>query len=427
LIRNGLQYPALGGLIAVAVALGGLNLFSPGVRVTPGLLQIRAPAAGRATSTRSLTAVPVRVCLTSEGATEFQLEVSGPYRIETVGNPRRTVDQGDHLPLSPVIISGSGLKIGGRSFPESDLEVIPLRTAAVWVDGHAYRGTLRIHGRGEKTLAAVNHVPLEAYVASVVDGEMPAEFGAEARKAQAIVARSFAVSQQRSAPREAVFDLYGSTRSQRYLGFEYRAADGRLLAGESIESRRVAAATAGMICTHNGQPFCTYYAAVCGGQTMLGTEFFADAAPPLKSVRCEWCQAARLYRWQVTLPRAKLEAAVQKFFSRDGGRFGNLRHLRPSGPTEAGHLTRYEADDGRQRLQIAANDLREFLGNGTIPSPKFTLEFRGAEVIFRGAGSGHGVGLCQWGARGLDRGGNTALQILARYYPGSHVATLRAK
>jgi stage II sporulation protein D len=395
-----------------AVLLIRAEAFAP-----PVLLQIpRRP---------TVTAVPrtaepphVRVRLTAETAADFELEVSGSYRIESGGPRRSRLEHGERLAACPVTATAAGLRIGNRTFAEPHLEILPSNAGSVWVDGHAYRGTVQVHRIDGQTVAAVNHVPLEAYVASVVDSEMPAEFGPEARKAQAVVARTYAVSHRQSVPREAIYDLYGSTRSQKYLGFQYRAADGRLLAGESEAGRRAAADTAGMICTYGGRPFCTYYSAVCGGQTMYGTEFFTDAAPPLTSVRCDWCRAARHYRWEVSVPRKKVEAALQQRFQARGLRFGSLRHLRPAGPPIAGRLTQFEGDDGRQRVRLAADELRELLGNGTLLSPKFTVELRGEEVLFRGAGSGHGVGLCQWGARGLDHAGHSMQQILAFYYPG---------
>src|SRR5207302_4392397 len=109
---------------------------------------------------------------------------------------------------------------------------------AVWVEVHQYRGTVRIHRQSGNTVAAVNVLPLEDYVASVVDGEMPSAFPDEARKAQAIIARTYALYQRDVAEKASIADLFASTRSQKYLGYQYRDG-GKLLAGESMASRKI--------------------------------------------------------------------------------------------------------------------------------------------------------------------------------------------
>src|SRR5258708_36314358 len=118
---------------------------------------------------------------------------------------------------------------------------------------------------------------------------MPAAFPEEARKAQAIVARTYALYQKQVADGGSIADLFASTRSQKYLGYQYREG-GKLLAGESESSRRIAAATRGQVCHYQGKIFCTYYCAVCGGSTVRGTEVFSDAAPPLVTVNCDFCR-----------------------------------------------------------------------------------------------------------------------------------------
>ena len=80
-------------------------------------------------------------------------------------------------------------------------------------------------------MVVVNVVPLEDYVASVVDGEMPATFPEAARQAQAIVARTYVLYQIQTARVSPLFDVYATTRSQNYLGYQYRGRDGKRLCG----------------------------------------------------------------------------------------------------------------------------------------------------------------------------------------------------
>jgi len=85
---------------------------------------------------------------------------------------------------------------------------------------------------------------------------------------------------------------------------------------------------------------------------------------------------------------------------------------------------KFHVTDERQTLTLSAADLRLALGGRGLSSPNFSVEEKGGVLLFSGRGHGHGVGLCQWGARGLALEGRTAEQILEHYYPGASIAEL---
>ncbi|HUG89708.1 MAG TPA: SpoIID/LytB domain-containing protein [Planctomycetaceae bacterium] len=360
----------------------------------------------------------IRVCLTDEPVERIEIAVDGGYRVQPVG-VAQDLARGARLPETIVTATADGLQIGRQTLAVSRVEIVPDRSPAVWAAGHQYRGRLRLFRQPGGRLLAVNVLPLEEYVASVIDSEMPAAFPDEARRAQAIVARTYALWQRER--RHPLFDVFASTRSQRYLGFQYRSGDGRRLAGESAASREIAADTAGMVSTRGGRLFCTYYSAVCGGRTVAGRAVFADATE-LASVPCAFCREAPLYRWTRTVPRSQFEAKLLELLAGEGLAFDSLRSAaardRPDGTVEL------LVSDGRREHRIAAATLRSRLVGASLPSPRFALEPGPAEVTFHGRGHGHGVGLCQWGARGLASAGRTAADILRYYYPGSRVVAL---
>jgi len=273
-------------------------------------------------------------------------------------------------------------------------------------------------------MRVVNAIPLEDYIACVVDSEMPREFGVEARKAQAIVARSYALAQMQNANDLAFYDLHASTRSQKYNGRKYLSSDGRLLAGDSTESRQLAYETAGMVCTYQGKLFCTYYSAVCGGRTSVGNDFFSDAAPPHQSVPCEWCSDAPLHRWQSLRTNAEVQEKLRRYWTQQGTKFNTLTALQVGPTPHPGGVAQVSMSDGKQTLTLPATTLRRILGTTDLYSHHFQVEKQGTNWIFTGSGFGHGVGLCQWGARGMDHAGKNGLEILAQYYPGAEVVVL---
>jgi stage II sporulation protein D len=303
------------------------------------------------------------------------------------------------------------------------VEIVPSKSPALWVEGHQYRGTVRFHRQGSSAITPVNVLPLEDYIASVVDSEMPAAFPEEARKAQAIVARTYALYQKQVAERAAVADLLASTRSQKYLGFQYREG-GKLIAGESEAGRKIAAATRGKVCHYHDKIFCTYYCAVCGGNTVKGTEVFADAAPPLVSVKCDFCREARLYRWTAEISKTDMQKELEPWFKEKGQNPGPLKTVSLVRSTAGGGaLPEFDIRTGKQSARISGAELRQLLGGRGLYSPRFTIEDRGKVFEIAGRGHGHGVGLCQWGARGQALEGRTCEKILQHYYPGSTVAT----
>ena len=366
----------------------------------------------------------IRVCLTAAPSETSDVSVMGPVTL-TLAGTNQVLWRGSSLPDTRVTVSPRGFLLGTQRFPVSRLDINPGRDGTLGVNGHEYRGRLRLIRTSETKLRIINLVPLEDYVASVVDGEMPREFGDEARKAQAIVARTYALYEMLTAGEAADFDLFASTRSQKYNGLRYRDGQGRWLAGESTSSRQIALQTAGMVCTYQGRIFCTYYSATCGGQTSQGSDFFENAGPVQRSIPCTWCAEATRYRWTASLPQAELQRKVTTYFTNQGKRFGALRTIRTGQLPHLGGVSEVTLGDGRTQETMPATLFRRIVGTDRLYSHKFSVSFAEGSWRFQGMGYGHGVGLCQWGARGQAHGGRTGLQILAYYYPGSEVVVLR--
>ena len=364
----------------------------------------------------------IRVGLFGEPQKSVSLEMPQAFVVRHLGS-EKVLFRSERMGPVSVTATAKGLKLGKRELAAMQIEIVPTQSPGVWVAGHQYRGTVRIHRQSGNLVSAVNVLPLEDYVGSVVDGEMPAAFPDEARKAQAIVARTYALYQMDVAERASIADLFASTRSQKYLGYQYRDG-GKLLAGESEASRKIAAATRGQVCHYRSKIFCTYYCAVCGGNTVRGTEVFFDAAPPLVSVKCDFCREARLYRWTAEISKGEMQKELDPWLKEKGQPTGALKSVSlvrspPGGRT----LPEFDIRAGKQSVRISGTELRQLLSGRGLYSPRFTIADRGKTLEIEGRGHGHGVGLCQWGARGQALDGKTCPQILQYYYPGMSLAT----
>jgi SpoIID/LytB domain protein len=137
----------------------------------------------------------------------------------------------------------------------------------------AYRGSLEFRPNGSGGVYTVDVVGLDDYVRGVISAEMPSSWSAEALKAQAVAARTYAITTDVAG---TFYNLYPDTRSQMYRG----------VAAETTATDAAVAATAGQIVTYNGAPATTYFFASAGGNTENIEDAWpgASAAPWLRGV-----------------------------------------------------------------------------------------------------------------------------------------------
>ena len=202
----------------------------------------------------------------------------------TIGStkPFRVVDaRGKVRKLKPGVQNLVAGKLAKLRFP---LRYEP-GAAPLTLDGSAYRGALIVH-RDARTLMVVNKLPLDRYLRGVVPWEMPDDWHPEALRAQAVVARSYALATLKPGTR---FDAYADTRSQVYGG----------VAAEAMSTNLAIGSTAGRVLVWNGQVATTFYHSTSGGKTAAVSEVWprATAAPYLVSVPDPYDTLSKHHRW----------------------------------------------------------------------------------------------------------------------------------
>jgi stage II sporulation protein D len=260
--------------------------------------------------------------------------------------------------------------------------------------------------RGPSGLDVVEVLPLEAYVAGVVAGEMPEGVPRAALEAQAVAARSYALVKKIEAQASnRRWDLGAGVLAQVYAGAAPHAA-----------ARAAAEATKGEVLALGQEPVEAYFHAICGGRTERGADALGRDLAYLRSVRCGQCDGAPRARWTADVAPEDLARAA--------GLAGKATAVRVAGRTATGRVQRLEVSAGASRATISAVDLRQRLGYARLPSLWFEVAARGGQFRFEGRGAGHGAGLCQWGAAGFARAGRSYREILAHYYPGTEVVRM---
>jgi stage II sporulation protein D len=332
-----------------------------------------------------------------------------------------------------IAITGTGLAVvspaGGHSTPSSQLQIVGGDSGApVLVNGRRYHGTLAVL-RDRTGITLVNRVPLEAYLRGVVSAEMgrrvPAE--QEALRAQAVVSRTYAL---RNVGRWAAdgFDVYSTVADQVYGGFD----------SETPEGDEAVASTSGQILTYDGAPIDAFFYSTCGGRTADGTEVFRAADRPyLRSIPdlaedgTPYCSISPRFRWREEWSGDALRNVLQRtlpaVLGTAAGEVRDLRDVRVTATTRSGRVGRLSIDLGRSSVDVDGPLIRQVLrstSDAQLRSNVFTLTVtraggRVARVVADGAGAGHGVGFCQWGAVGRSRAGQDYQQIIAAYYSGA--------
>ena len=145
---------------------------------------------------------------------------------------------------------------------------------------------------------------------------------------------------------------------------------------------------------------------------------FSDAASVIQAVECDWCQAAERYRWSARISREQASEALASHFQAKGEAIGSLTMLSSSDDAAPGPSKLFSASDGRRSRTVSAVELRRLMPGATLHSPFFTIRQECDDFVFSGRGHGHGVGVCQWGARGLALEQKDCYEILRHYYPG---------
>jgi len=294
-------------------------------------------------------------------------------------------------------------------------------------------------------LLVIAQVPLEDYVAGVVAGEASAASPWALLQALAIGARGYALANLAKHGAQH-FDVCTSSHCQNFRP------------SPPAWAREAVAATRGLVLTTKGQLVPVHYHTACGGTTdsasaiwggpdILGLSGLTDddsAKPPILttddavaaflSEAQGYCRASPYYRWEMTMSKEQLEAALRLGLAAIGSPLScaGLDDLKVVGRTPGGRATELLIVSEAGAARVTGENIRWVFGGGRIggsgalPSRLFVIQRSadGATYTFRGGGYGHGVGLCLAGASYLARQGRSAREILSHYYPGADLSPI---
>jgi stage II sporulation protein D len=375
----------------------------------------------------------VKVALVHNEST-VELILNGNYAIYTVGRlseallaggqarGRRISDDGGPsarfgtLPQGDVLIEGAGplelrveaktdgVGLNGEVF---EVEAITIRTAGerILVGKRAYLGDIQILKKSPNSLVVINHVNLDTYLKGILPLEVSPDWPIESLKAHAVVSRTFALFMALEKKGQE-FALYDTVKSQMYGGalFHKEATD------QAID------ATHGEVLTFKNEIFPAFFHANCGGHTApAGEALGREMLEPLSGVKSSFCKGTKHYEWNLNIPLSEIQTVMQQ----NGYPATNLKNVQLLGDDGSGRVTTVEVQYELSSARIRATDFRAFVGYDKFRSLRVQAELHEGAIQFRGFGWGHGVGFCQWGAKGQAELGTQYREMLQFYYPGS--------
>lgn len=369
------------------------------MKLFPAILLVMLLLAGSAASPAERPA-QIRVAVL-KGVESVRLDGKGVLLSDENGE---TVRSGLPAQIKRV---GSNLAVNGKMVRA----LIASAAATVQVNGKGYRGIIECTAT-DKGLVVVNELPLEEYLIGLINCEISSQWPMEAIKAQAVIARSYALYQKETR-KNALYHLESTVLDQVYEGCDI----------EDSRAARGVKETEGQILSYGGAVIQAFYHSNCGGHTEAAENVWGYPLPYLQGVDCKYCLVAPSARWEQVLPLKRLEAQLKNA----GYPVSGLREISIVGRFRSGRISELALISAKGRLTIPAVVFRREIGYSVIKSTNFEVRQAGSDVIFSGIGSGHGVGLCQWGAKQRALDGFDYREILAYYYPGTKLEQIYGK
>lgn len=272
------------------------------------------------------------------------------------------------------------------------------------VNQKKYRGQILIYNLNNK-LIVINKINIEEYIYGVVPREISVNWSDDVIKAQTVVARTFALI-QKFKTKSKLYDLDNSTYSQMYEGY-------------NVENERVnhlIDETTGEVVIYKNKLAQTFYHSTCGGTTEDPLYVWGHSVPYLKTVHCPYCTESPNYSWTLNLSLKSIENKLRK-----KGYNIRVRSLQIIRKDPSGRISKLKILGINKDLNLTGNQFRNIIGPKTLKSTRFQIAFHGDTLKFLGHGWGHGIGMCQWGAKTMSDKHINYKRILRFYYRGIRI------
>jgi stage II sporulation protein D len=347
----------------------------------------------------------VRVAIVRD-ARELNLSIDGPYIFIDM-DLGKAIAKGPKLLKAKVRLLDKGLFMGMDVYPSKRLIIKPTKDATVVINNHTFRGDILLMRTPNNRLTVINNIDIEDYIKGVLYHEVSHHWPMEALKAQAVATRTYAIYKMDASKRND-YDVTNDIYSQVYGGKNSE----RYRTGLAVER------TIGQVLNYQDKILPAYFHATCAGMTEDVKELWDMSTPPLRGVPCSFCQDSPHMNWKKNYRLQNIQSSLNKL----GHKIGSIKEISIIERDRSERIKSLKITDRNEiSITISGKDFREAIGPNELKSNNYEITMQGYYVDFIGKGWGHGVGLCQWGARGMAEQQFTFKQILSYYYPSAQL------
>jgi len=415
--------------------------------------------------------------------TETNISGDGPYKIYNLKSNNLISEE--HNKVVKLLPHDKGIEILGKGVYSGPIKIIPVGNTEVIVivngQKYCYRGTIEVDIDKEyRKLNVINIIGIEEYLYGVLKKEISPQWPAEALKAQAVAARTFAIFNMNKYIDKG-YNICASTNSQAYGGVNHEDP----LTNKAVDETR------GVIMVYKGKPINAVYHSDSGGYTEDSENVWGSFLPYLRSVESKFEEKVSPphHTWSYSINEKDLTKKLQE----QGYTVNSVISIEPVNKSETSRISELDfITDNNEVINLKTNDFRSLIGADLIRSTLFNIEAIGKEsnitedtedkkeeiedkeeqkesvkeileqkkdwtikellelmkknkeerekekvekipkveivklntpltFIFFGSGNGHGVGMSQWGAYGMALQGSRYQDILKYYYQGINI------
>ncbi|MFN0117918.1 MAG: SpoIID/LytB domain-containing protein [Elusimicrobiota bacterium] len=373
----------------------------PPVVEVPKPVDVEKPKA--AMSTGSKVRIGIRAGLSS-------VEVVCPEPFIVYGPTlKKEFDAGKYL----VEIDDKKISIDHREFGNKIRIHLIDSSETIEVKGLTYRGDIIVVANSDSSFSVINELGIDEYLKGVLPREVIITWPAEALKVQAVASRTYLASHL-GRHSDQGFDLCSEVHCQVFGG----------TAKEDPRTNKAVDETSDQILLYEGKPVGAFFFSHCGGVTeAIGPVWGQTSKPYLQSIRCRYCSKNPRYNWKISFTDADILKLLKAKTKVKGH---SLKSLKIAKKSASGRAERVSVTTDEGSYSMLGNEFRLALHPEKIRSTLWTrLKQIQDGYEFEGKGWGHGVGMCQWGAKGQAEEERNYEQILKFYYPGTHLGKWR--
>ena len=414
--------------------------------------------------------------------TEINIGGDGTFKIYNLKSNNLVSEEVDKI--IKMLPHDKGIEILGKGVYSGPIKIVPVGSTKIMVvfngQKYRYRGDIEIDiDKEHRKLNVINIIGIEEYLYGVLKKEISPRWPAEALKAQAVAARTFAIFNMNKYIDKG-YNICASTNSQAYGGVNH----------EDPLTNRAIDGTRGMIISYKGKLINAVYHSDSGGYTEDSENVWGSFLPYLRSVKSKFEEKVSPphHTWTCSIDEKDLTKKLQK----QGYKVNSIVSIEPVKKSETGRISELVfIIDNNEVINMKANDFRSLIGADLIRSTLFNIKVIGKEIniakdtedkkeiedkevqeesikevleqkedwtikellelmmkrkeerekekaekipeveivksntpltfIFSGSGNGHGVGMSQWGAYGMALQGSSYQDILKYYYQGINI------